>query len=269
MTRSARLVTAALLVLGIGWAIAPRSALPLYDGIGFPDEPYRFVQRPAGAQETEPATNARGSAAVANGTSDPLVAASAEVAPQISLYIPKGRLATPAGTTRVTVTGVPTQPVPAGHGQYLWSNVYDVTATPSDTAFTSHGQQATITLRAASPQRPQPHIARYVDGRWELLPTYAQGQDIYIAELTGFGKFAVLGSNPLLVSKVNGGSGGSSSKDDGGNGLVAVLVGVGVLAVVVVLFLLGRARRARAGADEDDEDDEPDDEGVDLTKERR
>jgi len=262
VSRSARLITAALVVLGVGWAVAPRAALPLYDGIGFPDRVRRSEQRPAGAQETDPATTARGSAAVTGRTSDPLVAASAEVAPQISLYIPKGRLDAPAGTARITITGAPAQPVPAGPGRYLWSNVYDVEATPAATQLSANGQQATITLRAASAQRPQPHIARYVDGHWELLPTYAQGQDIYIAELTGFGKFAVLGSNPLLVTKLIGANGGSGS---GGNS-VGLFVGIGIGVLIVVLFVVGRMRRARAraaDADDDEYEDESEDEDDD------
>jgi hypothetical protein len=256
VNRSARLITAALLVLGLGWAVAPRTALPLYDGIGFPDEPYRFVQRPAGAQETDPATAARGSAGVSGRTSDPLVAASDEVAPQVSLYIPKDRLDAPEGTTRIVITAVPAQPMPAGPGRYLWSNVYDVEAEPAATHLTTTGQQATITLRAASAQRPQPHIARYADGHWELLPTYAQGQDIYIAELTGFGKFAVLGSNPLLVTKLTGANAGSSGS---GGSAVGLVVGIGAGVLVVVLFVVGRMRRARTRAAEDDAYDDDDD----------
>ena len=44
------LVAAAL--LGLGWLLTPRTAPPLYDGVGFPDEPYRFVVAPAGAPKT-------------------------------------------------------------------------------------------------------------------------------------------------------------------------------------------------------------------------
>jgi hypothetical protein len=243
VNRPGRLITAALLVLGVGWSIAPHSALPLYDGIGFPDEPYRFVQRPAGAQETKAPTTAHGTAAVTGGSNAPLVAASAESAPQISLYIPKGKLTVPAGTSQITLTGTPVKPVPTGPGQYLWSDVYTVAASPGSTTFKTGGSQATITLRAASAQRPQPSIA-YRDGnRWHLIPTFAQGRDIYIAELTRFGQFAVIGRNPLLVSQLSG-----SSKGSGGSSAIGVLVGIGVGLIVVVLFVLGRLRRARARA---------------------
>lgn len=251
LNRSGKLVTAALLVLGIGWAIAPHNALPLYDGINFPDEPYRFVQPPPGTQHTAAPTTARGTASVTGGASGQVVAASAESAPQIALYIPKGKLTVSAGTSQVAVTGTPIKNLPTGHRQYLWSDVYDVTASPGSTQFNPHGQQATITLRAASAQRPQPSIAYYDGTSWHLLPTFAQGRDIYIAELNRFGKFAVIGSNPLIASQIVGNSQGS-----GGSSPIGVIVGIGAGVVVVVLFVLGRMRRARvrAEAEEDDED---------------
>jgi hypothetical protein len=267
VSRPSRLLVVALLVLGAGWAIAPRSALPLYDGLQFPDEPYRFVQRPAGAPETAAPTTAHGSAAVSGGSTGQLVAASAESAPQISLYIPKGKLNVPAGTSTVSIAGKPAAPLPTGRGQYLWSDVYDVTATPGTTQFKPGGQQATITLRAASAQRPQPSIAYYDGSRWQLLPTFAQGRDIYIAELNRFGQFAVIGNNPLLVSQLSGGG-----KSGGGSSAIGLVVGIGAGVVVVVLFVLGRVRRARAraaGADDEDEsefsdqDDEADPETAD------
>jgi hypothetical protein len=265
VNRPARLVTAALLVLGIGWSIAPHTALPLYDGIGFPDEPYRFVQRPAGAPETKAPTVATGSATVSGGGVGTLVAASAESAPQINLYVPKGKLTVPPGTSDVSITGTPSQPPTTSRGQYLWSNVYDVTASPAGTGFKSTEEQATITLRAASAQRPQPSISYLENGRWHLLPTYAQGQDIYIAELNRFGRFAVIGKNPLLVSQLP-----TTSKGGTGGSAIGLIVGIGAGVVVVVLFVLGRLRRARSRAgdagdasvdgDVPDDGDEADDE---------
>jgi len=255
------LVVAALLQ-AVAVAVSPY-AVPIYDGIGFPDEPYRFVVRPAGAQETKDPTIAKGSASVSGDAVGSVVAASAESAPQISIFIPKNKLVVAAGTTEVTVTGTPVQPLPTGRGQYLWSDVYDVTATPGTTIH-SGLPQATITMRAASAQRPQPSIAYYADGRWHLLPTYAQGQDIYIAELTTFGKFAVIGKNPLLVTQVQAGDNGG-----GGGSPVGLIVGIGAGLVIVVLFVLGRIRRARARAAEDDwgeesgDDADEDDESAD------
>lgn len=250
LNRTVKLVTAALLVLGVGWAIAPHDALPLYDGINFPDEPYRFVQPPPGTGHTAAPTTAHGTASVTGGSSGQVVAASAESAPQINLYIPKGKLTVSAGTAKVSITATPVKNLPTGHGQYLWSDVYDVTASPASTQFNPHGQQATITLRAASAQRPQPNIAYYDGTRWHLLPTFAQGRDIYIAELNRFGQFAVIGRSPLLASQIVGNSQGS-----GGSSPIGLIVGIGAGVVVVVLFVLGRMRRARVRAAEEEDED--------------
>jgi hypothetical protein len=252
MTRSRpRLVLVALLVLGLGWALAPHAALPLYDGLGFPDEPYRFVQKPAGAPDTKAPTTAHASAAVTNGRNGSVVANSAEQAPQVSVQIPPGGVVVPAGTTTVTLIAKPVQPLPVGSGRYLWSNVYDLTAS-AGARLHKVSLQATITLRAATPQQPVPHIARYAAGQWTMLPTFASGRDIYVAELPALGKYAVIGTAPLDVSQLRGSGGGSSGAS---SGVIGIVVGVAVLVVVVGLFLLGRWRRARAATDELDGDE--------------
>ena len=240
VSRTRRLVLVGLVLLGVGWAVAPRSALPLYDGVGFPDEPYRFVQPPAGAKPTKAPTTGRDQVAVSGGRNAAATAASSETAPQVSVKIAAGVLATSAGTTRVTVVAAPQEAIPTAAGQYLWSNVYDVTATPAASVH-SRDLQTTITLRAATAQRPQPKIAYYDAGRWTTVPTFAAGLDIYYAQLTRFGRFAVLGTVPVDLSQLSGGKSGSSNGSS-----VGIFVGVGALVVLVALFLLGRRRRARA-----------------------
>lgn len=235
------LVVLALLVLGAGWAIAPRDALPLYDGVGFPDEPYRFVQPPKGAPATKPPSTARGSATASGGhTTTQLTANSAEQAPQVSVQIPSGRLAVPSTATRVTLVAAPAQPLQVPAGRYLWSNVYDITTSPAATL--RPGLQATITLRAATAQQPTPAIAHYANGRWTMLSTLPTGRDIYNAELTQLGRFAVIGTKPIDVTQLPGYGGGSRGSKTG------LLAGIGALVVVVALFVLGYLRRSRARA---------------------
>jgi hypothetical protein len=236
-----RLLLVALLLLGLGWATAPRAALPLYDGIGFPDQPYRFVHPPKGAPATKPPTTARSTTPVHGGRNGTLIAASAEVAPQVSVQIPPGRLAVPDGAARVRLTGRPGQPLRTASGQYLWSNVYDVSVTPR-AGLRPSGLQATITLRAATAQRPIPKIAHYTAGHWALLPTFPQGRDIYVAELAQFGRYAVIGTVPIDVTQLPGYGSGSHGSTTG------LLVGIGALVVVAGLFALGYLRRSRARA---------------------
>lgn len=241
MTSAFRLVLTALIVLALGWAVAPRSALPLYDGVGFPDEPYRFVQKPAGAPDTKPPTTAHYEGRVEGGrNATDLVSASAEQAPQVSVYIPAGKLLVPSGAGRVTLSAAPARSLPAPPGAHLWSNVYVVRATPAGAHLSGGSGQATITLRAATSQRPQPHIAYYTGGHWRLLPTFATGRDIYAAQFVALGSYAVIGTSPIDVSMLPG-AGGSS-----GAGSTGLIIGIAALVVVVGLYLLGRHRRARA-----------------------
>ena len=105
--KRARIIVVALAILGIGWALAPRSAPPLYDGVGFPDEPYRFVVQPDGAPDTKAATVATGTTQVIGGKAGAIHANSAEQAPQVAFLIPVGRLHAPAGTTQFVMQGTP------------------------------------------------------------------------------------------------------------------------------------------------------------------
>jgi hypothetical protein len=232
-------VLVALVLLGVGWVAAPRSAPPLYDGVGFPDEPYRFVQRPAGTRVTKPPTTAVATAGVTGGRNGQLTAASAESAPQVSVTIPAGMLRVPAGAAPLKLVARPEPMVAPPPGQYLWSNVYDLTVTPAAKFTAPTDRVATIILRAATPQQPPPFIERFDAGRWTTLPTSAVGRDIYTALLSGVGRFAVVGDEPLDLSQLR--SGGKS-----GGVSTGIVVAAGVIAAVVALFLLGRWRRTRA-----------------------
>jgi hypothetical protein len=239
LTRTRSIILVALVLLGVGWAVAPRPA-PLYDGVGFPDEPYRFVQRPPGTRGTKPPTTAVATAGVSAGRNGPLNADSGESAPQVSVTIPAGMLLVPAGTGPVKLVAAPEKALPPPPGRYLWSNVYDLTLT-SPATFTARADLvATIILRAVSAQQPLPSIAWANGGHWTLLPTSPVGQDVYAATLTGVGRFAVLGEAPLDLSPL-----GSSGGKSGGAG-AGIFAAAGVIAAVVALFGLGWWRRTRA-----------------------
>jgi hypothetical protein len=239
VTRARGIVLVALVLLGAGWAIAPRSAPPLYDGVGFPDEPYRFVQRPPGTRVTAPPTTAVATAGISGGRNGPLNADSAESAPQVSVTIPGGMLAVPAGTAPpLTLVAKPDKVLPPPPGKYLWSNVYDVTINPAVRFTTRTGLVATIILRAVSAQQPLPFIERFDGGRWTSLPTSPVGQDVYAATLTSLGSFAVIGDAPLDLSTLR--AGGTS-----GGSRAGIFTAVGVIAAVLALFVLGQWRRAR------------------------
>jgi hypothetical protein len=69
------------------------------------------------------------------------------------------------------------------------------------------------------------------------------GRDVYEADLTSTGRFAVLGDAPLDLTTLRA---AGSGKSGGVN--IGIFVGIGVLAAIVLLFFAGRWRRARARA---------------------
>lgn len=233
--RSVRIVTVALLLLALGWWFAPRTAPPVYDGVGFPDEPYRFVVHTAGEKTTKAPTTAHSTVPVTKGLAAAATANSAEQAPQVSLLIPTGRLHAPPGTKQIPLQAKPIRPIAAPDGGYLWSNVYSVGSTDSRVTMRDGNPSATITLRAASQQRPAPSIERYVDGHWTPLQTVANGQDIYQATLPGFGDYAVVGTSPLQLDAQS-----SSTSRTG------IIVFVAAIIVVVALVVIA-VRRRRTG----------------------
>lgn len=236
-----RVLVVALLLLGLGWAAAPHSAPPIYDGIGNPDDPYRFVVNPAGYHNNKAPSVAKSSASVTGGKAGGIQAASIEQAPQVTIAIPADRLQAP-GAKSVSVTAKAAQPLPAPDGEFLWSNVYAVTAT-GGAELHSGIPPATITLRAATAQKESPTIEYYGSGGWQHLktiPATPGSQDIYQAPLEHLGKYAVFGSTKLDVAQINLGGGEDPASN---KGIIIALIAV---ALVIVLFVIGERRRSKA-----------------------
>ena len=85
LTASRRWTYVGAVALLTAWLLAP-AVTPIYDGPGFPDEPYRYVQAPAGAKATKPPTTAKASVTVnSQGLSGAAYSNSAEQGPQIVL----------------------------------------------------------------------------------------------------------------------------------------------------------------------------------------
>lgn len=248
VSRRAWLVLVALAVLAGGWALAPRSAPPLYDGVGFPDEPYRFVVKPAGACETKPPDSVAATTTVTNGRAGAITMNTSEQAPQITVLIPSDLLFAPNGVHRLTVRATPEHPVAVPSGRYLWSNVYAVGATiPGVTLHANDpNRPTTITLRAATAQRPTPTIERYTNRHWTPVPTQPVGRDIYSARLPALGRYAVIGTSPINVSDLRCGGSGTSS-----TGVVIASAAGGVVVLLAVFGIL-RRRRVRTVSVEDE-----------------
>ena len=62
MRSGLRWLLASFVALLVAWLLAP-AVVPIYDGVSFPDEPYRYVQSPDG-KPTKPPTTAKASVQV-------------------------------------------------------------------------------------------------------------------------------------------------------------------------------------------------------------
>lgn len=218
----------AALVLGLGWLATPQP-VAVYDGVGVPDEPYRYVQRPPGKQPTAAPTTAIAQTPVKSGVgTNGLSVSSAEQSAQFSLFVPPSGMAAPSGT--IEVKAVPQAPTDQPNGALIGGNVYVVTLTAASgpVTLTDKAAIATLYLRATTSidgwlmeYRPQPSDA------WKVLPTSRGGTDSFVATFAGPGQYALARS----VAAAGGGT----------HLLPFVILGVIVLLVVVVVVVRLRA----------------------------
>lgn len=227
--RLVRRAAAGLLLVVGGLALSP-TAVPVYDGIGQPDEPYRYVERPDGAPVTAEPTTGRGTSPVVAGLAAyGMNVATQEVAPQFSLFLPPRALRVP-GARAVEVTATPQATVTdPPSGLRADGNSYVVAFSVPGVTLTRFAALATITMRATSSEQPAPTIYyRPAAGEpWQALKTARAGTEIYAASFPGPGQFQVVFP---------------AAAEDERSVLPVVLVGLVVaLAVVVVVIRLRAA----------------------------
>jgi hypothetical protein len=224
-----RRLAAAVLLVGLGRLLSP-IAVPVYDGIGAPDEPYRYVAPPPGVTKTAAPTTAHSSSPLVKGTSSyGMSLATGESGPQFSLFVPPKALAA-AGTT-VELAAAPQPPTDQPAGARIDGNVYAVTLTAAGpVTFTPQAALATLYLRATTVKQPPP-VMEYrakATAPWTPLKTARGGQDVYVSSFPGAGDYA-LAFNATASSK-----GGSSP-------VPFVVIGGVVLLVVLVVVVRLRA----------------------------
>jgi hypothetical protein len=222
-----RKLLAALAVVTLGWLASP-SGVPVYDGVGAPDEPYKYVGR-----SNAPAASISASTPVSSGVSGSLSARSAESGPQVLVDLGSGAFAASTPSVTLTVTAVAGDGTDVPQGR-IDGNVYRVTATsgarllPSALGF--------LFRRAAVITRPDPVVVHRAtpNDAWVKVKTVRAGQDILSTPFRALGDYAVVrvpGAKPLSQS------GGLST------GRLLVLGGGVLLLVVVTVVILRRPAR--------------------------
>jgi hypothetical protein len=226
------------LLICLGWLVSVQP-VPLYDGIGFPDEPYRFLPARAGSAAAGPATVAKVTLKVAGGVNTGgLIANSAETGPQVSVYAPPRAFAT-TGNNPIELTATPVVPDPPLPKGTLDSNVYDLefTSAGGQVKLVPAAQTPTITLRAVSIRDSLPVFEyRPASGQsWKEVRTRQVGRDIFNALATAPGQYALVQSGDSSPS-------GASSRGP----LYAILGATLLLMLGVVVGVRVLGRRAAA-----------------------
>ncbi len=232
--RRARLVAAAA-ALATAWIATPH-AIPLYDGIGVPDEPYRYVTPPAGYQKTPAPSTATMTVPAANGvsTGDGFYVNTKEQSPQFGVFLSPGSLTGPAGTKQLTITVTPQAPQGGTSGGPVDGNVYHV-ALLADGAATAkvadNAKDSLVTLIRATSAKVANAVIYYrpANGSWTALPSERGGTDSFQAYFQGAGDYAI------VVAK----AGGSSSH----TGLIIVLIAGVLVAMAAAIVLIRLSRR--------------------------
>lgn len=236
-----RWALAAVAGLCLAWVVTP-AAVPIYDGLSNPDEPYRYVAPPAGSARTPVPTNAVATVAVSRATNVTAYANTAENGPQLSLYLPSGALTAPAGATSITVTGLPlaaSPPLP--HDGTIVTNVYRIAATVGSrpVPVVGRGAQAPVLqMRAPSAQQPGPVFEHRTGSGWVQVKTLRVGNDVYQASAPAFGDWAL-----VRLAHQPGTSGGGGGVN---GGMLAAGIAVLVLAGAILAIRVSRTRRAAA-----------------------
>lgn len=235
----------ALALLALAWLINPSSrTAPLYDGLGFPDEAYRFVAPPAGYRTTPAPTAATLTVKLAGKKGSIFDIISAEVGPQVELYVNRSIIAAPdTATVTVRATPAPSPSLPVDGA--VWGNVYRVSVQAAGRSVPLQLDRTSNSIRLRTPAAPPPAATMaYYDGTsWRRLPTQRIGNDIWAAPLMGTGFYAALAPAAELHYEGLAAAGGTRSHFTGGRlGVLAWIVGAAVAVLAALSYAVRRVR---------------------------
>ena len=242
-----RLLGLSAAALVAAWIVTPHS-IPIYDGVGFPDEPYRYVQAPAGVGvHTLPPTAADASTVLSGGTNPAeLLAPSQEQGPQVVVFIGVHAARAAAAATALTVQAVPQAPDGPPAGVTVDGNSYriGIGSDAGPVTFDSH-LIAAVQLRATSAVQPGPSVYfRPAAGRtWQVQKTQRTGNDIYQSLMPGPGDYLLAfqrGASPSAAAA-------GTTPAGPGHGVPTLVIVLGivilVMGAIVVVIRIARSRR--------------------------
>lgn len=196
MSKNRWLVLAAIALLVIGTSAVSGHRLPLYDGVGFPDEPYRYVKPPDPSLKT--ASPPTGAEAPTNIGEDYLTLTSQETGPQVTVILDQNVFNSDQRAKGIEVKVTPLAPDndQPTDGK-LAGNIYRLSASSPLTFHPSANHLTYIDLRLPQgyPVGATVEYRQKPGGPWTSFVTTQVGNDIYEAPVIDFGDYA------LVVSK--------------------------------------------------------------------
>ncbi len=185
-------------LIGLGQLLAGAPTAPLYDGLVV-EEPYRYVDPPPGGSGDPFA--ASDVASVVDGAVPLLAVATNEVPPQAQMLSQADAFVLTDGTSSVAVS---VQPLAPGDSR-IAGNIYRFAVTDQAGAAMELVPGAVVSIVLRAPQAdPGAMVARLEGDRWVALPTDNGGlPDLYAANITQLGDFAVLWSGAAPTASAN------------------------------------------------------------------
>jgi hypothetical protein len=180
--------SAGFAIICLGWLASP-SAVPVYDGVQTPDEPYKYVGK----------TPAPAAASVTRRAGQDVKLQSSESGPQVLLDLGEGAFSTTAND--LTVTASPLLPDGAPPRGTFDGNAYRITVT-APARLVPEKTQGFLFLRAAVMTSPDPvivHRDRPQDP-WVEQRTSRVGRDNLSTPFRAMGDYAVIrlpGAKPI------------------------------------------------------------------------
>jgi hypothetical protein len=194
------LLLATLCALTVAWLTAG-SPVSIYDGIGAPDEPYRYVTPPPGDKvRTQPPSRAVGTALVTRGVAGVVEIYTDEQGPQAQAFLTGQSLtvtaprATTAVANSIAVTLTPLAPQTDPSGPRIDGNVYRLSwdAGTSTTHYRNDGADQVLLSAVKGPPPKATFLFRpSAADSWQRLPTNLAGADVYAALVQGQGDYAL------------------------------------------------------------------------------
>ncbi|HSW80447.1 MAG TPA: hypothetical protein VLG47_06730 [Candidatus Saccharimonadales bacterium] len=194
---SIALILSGIAVIAV--AVIGRPTVPLYDGVNFPDEPYRYADpahKPKSKPPISPSMIFLRPDAV-NGIS----MQSNEVGPQIVVYVSPSAIILSPETKQAKLTAQALTPtVQPGDGK-IAGNVYRISGSADTGSFTitkpSANSYSYINLRLPQGFPPNPAFEfRPPDGTWHKIDSTKIGNDIYEStQINSFGDYALVKLN--------------------------------------------------------------------------